>query len=431
MNFNTKVQTYINKLRLIDADEPLLVALSGGADSVCLLLTLLQSGYNCTAVHCNFHLRGDESNRDERFVRALCERYGVKLDVVHFDTKAYATELKIGIEEAARKLRYGHFYKYMRLNGMHTLCVGHHRDDSVETFLMNIMRGTGIKGLCGIQPIVIIEDGEEHFTIVRPLLCVSHEEIVQRLNELRERWVTDSTNLEQEATRNKIRLALIPEMQRINPAVTENMLTTIANLNEVCKVYEDCMQKAEADSDSLRIDYILNQPSPISYLHYLLAPKAFNRSQIHDVLRAMQMRATGKVFYTDTHSLLIDREVISVASRSDDDTMPQIAVEKYPVSQISITRDTSVAYLDSDKVKGQLTLRHPQPGDTFAPFGMHGKRKLVSDFLTNLKLSRFDKERQLLLCDGEEIVWVVGRRTSELYRVTKETMRVTVVKIVE
>ena len=196
-----RVIRYIEKEHLFSPDDKLLVALSGGADSVALLRVLHTAGYQCEAAHCNFHLRGEESNRDEQFVRQLCQKYGIRLHTIDFNTTQYATEKRISIEMAARELRYNWFEKIKEECGAHVIAVAHHQDDSVETMLLNLIRGTGITGLLGIRP--------RNGAIVRPLLCINREEIIRYLQQIGQDFVTDSTNLEDEYTRNKIRLNLL------------------------------------------------------------------------------------------------------------------------------------------------------------------------------------------------------------------------------
>ena len=217
-----RVAQYINQKRLFMPTDKVIIALSGGADSVALLCLLQTLGYNCEAAHCNFHLRGKESDRDEAFVCQLCAKRQVPLHIVHFNTVRTAEERHISIEMAARELRYEWFEEIRRKSGANVIAVAHHRDDSVETLLLNLIRGTGINGLRGIRP----KNGH----IVRPLLCLDRKEIINYLNRTGQDYVTDSTNLQDEYTRNKIRLNLLPMMQEINPSVKESILNTAEHL---------------------------------------------------------------------------------------------------------------------------------------------------------------------------------------------------------
>ena len=211
----------------------ILVALSGGADSVCLLMAMKRLGYAIEAIHCNFHLRGAESDRDEEFCKSLCEREQIPFHTVHFDTKTYAEVHKISIEMAARELRYNYFEQLRKAIDAEAILVAHHMNDSVETLLMNLIRGTGIHGLQGIKP--------RNGNIIRPLLCVSRKEIVEWLGEIGQDYVTDSTNLEDDVTRNKLRLNIIPLLEEINPAASENIAKTALRMVEAGKVFDDSM----------------------------------------------------------------------------------------------------------------------------------------------------------------------------------------------
>ena len=289
------VGRFIEQQGLLQKDEKVLVALSGGADSVFLLLALKMLGYPCLAAHCNFHLRGAESLRDERFVRELCTRNDVKLHVTHFDTEAYAKEKRQSIELAARNLRYGFFKELMQAEGCQALAVGHHKDDNVETFLLNAVRKTGVRGLCGIKPVNVNEQGSK---VVRPLLCVEKKEIEDCLRSMGEAWVTDSTNLTEEASRNKIRLSVVPVLKSINMAAVDNLCDTMRNLNEVMRIYEAEMERcknvcAKWERDTLIInrEKLATCVSPISVLHELLSPLGFNETQIQNLLTAKGYRA--------------------------------------------------------------------------------------------------------------------------------------------
>ena len=228
-----KVERYIEKYHLLERGDKVLVALSGGADSVALLLALLKLGYSCEAIHCNFHLRDEESDRDEKFVEELCRIKGVLLHVVHFDTQHYAREHKISIEMAARELRYAVFEEYRCKREATAVAVAHHRDDNAETLLLNLIRGTGIRGLRGIQP--------KNGYIIRPLLCVGRSDIMEYLEWRGVGYVTDSTNLTSDYTRNKIRLEIIPRMAEINPSVGDSIDATAKRVSDAELVYRNAI----------------------------------------------------------------------------------------------------------------------------------------------------------------------------------------------
>ena len=283
-----KIQKFIAEENLLNNEDKILVALSGGADSVCLLLMLRKLGYECVAAHCNFHLRGAESMRDEDFVRSLCERMEVKLCVAEFDTATYAQQHRQSIELAARELRYQYFSEVMQTEGCTKLAVGHHKDDNAETFLLNAVRKTGVRGLCGIKPLSVNSHGN---TVVRPLLCLTHQGIKDYLRERNETWVTDSTNLQEEAARNRIRLQVMPVLKTVNKVAVDNLCDTMQNMAEVLKIYDAEMQRCikrctRWEDDTLYIyrDKLSACTSPISVLHEILSPLGFNETQIQNLL---------------------------------------------------------------------------------------------------------------------------------------------------
>lgn len=260
-----RVAQYINQKRLFMPTDKVIIALSGGADSVALLCLLQTLGYNCEAAHCNFHLRGKESDRDEAFVCQLCAKRQVPLHIVHFNTVRTAEERHISIEMAARELRYEWFEEIRRKSGANVIAVAHHRDDSVETLLLNLIRGTGINGLRGIRP------KNEH--IVRPLLCLDRKEIINYLNRTGQDYVTDSTNLQDEYTRNKIRLNLLPMMQEINPSVKESIFNTAEHLSEVSIIYKKSIEEATKrvqTAEGICIDALMQETAPETLLLSLI-----------------------------------------------------------------------------------------------------------------------------------------------------------------
>ncbi|MBO7581542.1 MAG: tRNA lysidine(34) synthetase TilS [Bacteroidaceae bacterium] len=417
-----KVRNFIGTHQLLSKGARVVVGLSGGPDSVCLARMLDSLGYEVVAMHCNFHLRGEESMRDEQFVKNLCQQMNWKLYRTDFDTESYARQQGISIEMAAREYRYDWFHLLKKEVGAEAIAVGHHQDDNVETLILNLTRGTGIRGLCGMQP----KNGE----VVRPLLCLTREEILSYLQNIGQEYVTDHTNLEDEYARNKVRLDVLPLLECINQGAAKNIASTMENLNEVMKVYQEamkdainqCVEQRENGEIFISIETLKGLPSPISVLHEVLSPFGFNKVQMKQMLAALN--ESGKVFTAEGRRALIDRQSIIVEAAQY--PMPNISMEEIPIEDLTIEKNPRYAYLDADKLHGELTLRTPQEGDTFAPFGMGGKRKLLSDFLTDQKLNLFEKEKQPLLMDGEEIAWVVGRRSSELYRVDSQTKRVVI-----
>lgn len=422
--FIRKVSQFIEEKHLFGSGDKVLVALSGGADSVALLRVLLRLGYACEAAHCNFHLRGEESVRDECFVRALAESLGVPLHVIHFDTNAYAASHNVSVEMAARELRYDWFAKLRQECGAKVVAVAHHRDDSVETFLLNLVRGTGINGLQGIRPV----NGE----VVRPLLCVSRAEILDYLSSLGQDYVTDSTNLQDEFVRNKLRLNVIPMLETINPSVSDTIAETARRLADVAQVYQEAIQAARKrvmpDGETIDIPALCRESGAQNLLFELLYPLGFNAAQVSDVFRALHGES-GRMFHSHEWTLLIDRDRLIRRPSGEVEPQPELCVERMEVdADFLVPHTNEEAYIDASMVYGELTLRKWQSGDKFIPFGMKGF-KSVRNYLRDKKFSRFEKERQWVVCDGDRIVWLVNERVDNRFRVMPETRLVIKMKV--
>ena len=432
MNVEEAVRRFIAKERLFDdCDDLHLVALSGGADSVALLLVLKSLGYRLEAVHCNFQLRGDESLRDEQFVRSLCERENIPLHLIHFDTVTYASVHQVSIEMAARELRYRFFEQLRQDIGAVSVCVAHHQDDAVETLLMNLVRCTGIHGLTGIRP--------RNGYVVRPLLAVSRAEIIQYLDAIGQDYVTDSTNLVPDVVRNKLRLEVLPLLREINPAASDNIARSARYMAEAERVYDKAMESSVAEvfnNGVIDVERLLQTPSPECLLHELLMPLGFTSAQVLQVLDGLS-GPSGRVFTSATHELLVDRGRLIVQKLSDAPlpamTIPETGTYCYGEDWkfrfcmsdvVEVSRQPDVATLDADKVSFPLILRPIREGDRFQPFGMTGSR-LVSDYLTDRKRTLFDKRRQLVITDCDDtILWLVGERTDNRFAVDGNTHRV-------
>ena len=450
-----KISDYISKHSLLSHDALHLVALSGGADSVALLRILRDLDYKIEAAHCNFHLRGAESDRDEAFVRQLCDSLSIKLHLIHFDTETYASVHQVSIEMAARELRYGYFHSLCKDIGAETVCVAHHRDDAVETFLMNLLRGSGIHGLTGIRP--------KNGPIVRPLLCVGRQDILDYLHSIGQDYVTDSTNLESIVLRNKLRLQVLPLLKQLNPKAVENIDKTANYLREAEKVYNAYFagnpDMAASDRGQVPVRYtpryvadrnlspvrrfpaqipldeITKQPSAECFLHEWLSPYGFNASQIAQILEALTGES-GREFLSATHTLLIDRSQLILEPKQAEIKplripeagnfrfSPEILFSVKLTNDISISKSEECATLDAANIQFPLTVRQVASGDAFCPFGMEG-RKLVSDFLTDRKISLLEKRRQLVVTAANgDIIWLVGQRTDHRYRITASTHQV-------
>ena len=412
----SRVAQYIRTHTLFAAQGPVIVALSGGADSVALLHILKELGYPLIAAHCNFHLRAQESDRDEAFVRHLCKRLGTELHVKDFDTTGHAKQNNISIEMAARELRYEWFEELRKTHHAQCIATAHHRNDQAETLLLNLIRGTGLKGLAAMLP--------QNENIARPMLCVSRQEILQYLKEIGQDYVTDSTNLKTDFKRNKIRLQLIPLLQEINPSVVETLSDTsdkiLQSLPYYTKGIRNAIREAGADEESFPIGPLLHNPGAPTLLHEWLQGKGFNQVQIGQMAKSMEGEP-GKIWESHTHRLLKDREQFIVESKETRATQVELTFETV---ECITDKSPQYAYFDADLVrKENIHVRPVKHSDHFHPFGMKGRR-LVSDFLTDLKLTRFQKQRQMVACLGNDIIWVIGIRTDNRFRVTPETKHI-------
>lgn len=434
MEFVNKIKQYISTNGLLESGSTVVVGLSGGADSTALLKVLLALGYRCITVHCNFHLRGAESDRDQKFVEELCQNLGVELIVCSYDTASYARESGISIEMAARELRYADFERIMIERGASAICIAHHRDDSVETVLLNLIRGTGLRGLTGIKP--------KNGNIIRPLLCVSRQEIEEYLKEIDQPYITDSTNLETDYTRNKIRLELLPLMRSINPSADSSIEGTALHLQQAYTFYSQAIEQARtqvltADDGNLTIDIAKLKvvPSAQALLFELLSPLGFNDAQITDIAASLDSQP-GTEFASATHRIVKDRDVFivspiktkafsNVAFFAKDGVSIELSDgTRLSVSTASadtpISKDPAVASFDADLIDSPLLVREWKEGDWFIPFGMKG-RKLVSDYLTDCKISAAERKKQLVITHNNDIIWVVGLRSDNRYRIDKNT----------
>lgn len=436
--FLHQVESFIADHRLLDKSAPVVVGISGGADSVALLHVLTRLGYACIACHCNFNLRGDESLRDRNFTCETARQWGVPFDEVSFNSESYAREHGLSIEMACRRLRYDWFEQKRLEYGARAIAVAHHRDDSVETLLLNLVRGTGIAGLTSMRP--------RNGYVVRPFLSVSRQEIEAYLTENNLSHIVDHTNLEAIYVRNKIRLEVLPLLRTINPSVDRSIYTTMQNLREVERVYREAIERQQSevlikgdDRVSIPIDRLNSLPSPRAFLFELLSPHGFVPDQIDEILASCD-RESGRVFLAPGQRIVKDREVLIWVQQADslgDDVVAsiespreadvllhgQLSYRCVNRESYEVPRDKAYASFDLDKITFPLTVRRWRIGDRFRPFGMKGSRKL-SDYFADRKYSLIDKSNVLLLCSGNTILWILGERTADGYRVTPDTKRI-------
>ena len=423
---------YNQQQHLLPTGREVLLAVSGGRDSVAMAHLCHRAGVHFAVAHYNFGLRPGDCDHDEAFVARLAKEYGARLHVERHDTRAYAADHHLGIEEAARELRYRFFSRLCREHGYPCVATAHHRDDSIETFFLNLFRGTGIEGLHGIKS----EAEVEGVRVVRPLLCFSRAEIDGYVSEHNLPYVEDHTNSEFCARRNRLRLQLMPLLRELYPSVDTTMEGNLRRLGEAGEVYRMYIEGLRAQ---LVQDYpsMLATPHPMltgirtadlekleprrTLLFELLRGFGANAAMVDDLSEALP-RGSGPLFLTPSHRLTLHRDWLLAAPRQDI-SMPQIEMSEATLPDRP-DRSGREVYIDADKLQGRLRLRLWKRGDKFQPFGMKGSR-LVSDFLTEQGLCRLEKEWVWLLEEeGGRVVWVVGLRADERFRVTNLTKRV-------
>ena len=430
-----RVKTYIDENRLLTPGNKVIVGVSGGIDSVALLHLLQRLGVECIVAHCNFHLRAEESDRDELFVKDVTKQLGLPFYRIDFDTLKYAADNKISVEMAARELRYEWFESLAKKMDAQAIAVAHHLDDSIETLLMNLIRGTGLRGLTGISA--------RNGLVIRPLLSCTREELFQYVTFHQLAYVEDSTNAQNDYQRNKIRNQLLPLLEEINPSVRQTLYQSLERFSGMYKVYEEfidsykkLLMKDENGTIIIDISLILKLPDVTTVLYEFLSPYGFNAQVVQQVVSHLN-DTSGKKFYSSTYRLVKDRQNLILTKRTRDEkisiqidegrdiiTYPlPLSIHYSDVNNVEINKNKNVLTIDADLVKFPLILRKWEEGDAFVPFGMKGMKKL-SDFFIDNKFSLPDKENTWLLVSDEKIVWIVGHRADNRFRVTTETRKV-------
>ncbi len=411
-----------------------MIALSGGLDSVVLLMLFLQSGYkNIAIAHCNFQLRGEESDADEDFVRLLAAELNIELFANSCDAAKYADENKITIQEAARDLRYA-WFEEVSAASFNKIAIAHNADDQIETFFINLFRGSGTAGLKGMP----LKRGK----IIRPLLFASRKEIEIFASENKLKYREDSSNASDKYLRNKIRHHLSPIIEKISPQANKSITSSLQYLQEDAMLLKQLINdKKEILFEHKGVNVIISMQAlkklnPLDvWLYYLLKDYGFSRKTTNDltfVLQNTQISSCGKTFLSETHILLIDRNELILQQVVQETSKAEFLIQegeteiKIPLHlQISLEENysdfvfksnPSTAYFNADKLQFPLTIRKWKQGDRFIPFGMKGS-KLLSDYFIDNKIDRFTKDNIWLLLSGGEIIWIIGHRTSDTFRV--------------
>jgi tRNA(Ile)-lysidine synthase len=436
-----RFQKYIDDNKLFELDSYVICAVSGGIDSMVLLDLMIQSGFKVGVAHCNFKLRGEESDQDESFVKSIAGDYSVPYYGTSFQTREYARSKGISIQMAARELRMEWFEEIRRANGFDFVALAHQQNDVIETFFINLSRGTGIRGLIGMKA--------KNQYLVRPLLFASREEIIDYCKLQNLSYREDSSNDKEEYLRNKVRHSLIPVFQELNPRFNDSMIENMDRLWEVEQIFQQSISETldrcairKHDEVYLSIQELKYLDPLATYLFEFIREFNFSKHDIPDIIGALD-GPPGKVFYSATHRLLKDREELIVTPIEQPETyqyyiedgteridkpvtLSFTLINKDELSEIN--KSPRYAYLDYDKVNFPLILRPWKKGEYFMPFGMKSLKKL-SDFFINQKMSLVEKERTWILASDQHPVWIVGRRIDNRYRIGEETKRVLMVRL--
>ncbi len=434
--------SFIAVHQLCNRDDKLLLTISGGADSVVMAHLFRRSGFSFAVAHCNFSLRGKESDDDEAFVKKLAsETFLVDFFVTRFDTNAYAKEHKLSVQQAARELRYTWFEEIRSAHKFSYIATAHHADDQLETFFINLMRGTGIAGLSGI-PLK-----QNH--IIRPLLFASRAEIEAFALQNKLSFRNDSSNQSDKYLRNKIRLKLFPLLEEINPSFRDTVSQSIQNLKNTELIYKEHLQKLNLTqcnkNGEMRIE--INRLKALKpgahYLFELISGYGFNRPVCKDIFTTLD-GISGKQFHSSTHTIIRDREHLIIYPNpiimdQDSEYLVTFGTTELSVpmhlklkeikntGEHELNNGEDVAMVDMDRLTFPLLIRKWQEGDFFYPLGMKTKKKL-SDFFIDNKMSLKEKSDVWLLCSCGEIVWVIGHRIDERYKVRPKTDNIFVIE---
>ncbi|WP_288981348.1 tRNA lysidine(34) synthetase TilS [uncultured Flavobacterium sp.] len=418
----TKFQNHIEQNFPQLKDKKLLLAVSGGIDSMVLMHLFQQLLYDISIAHCNFQLRGNESDGDEMLVKEICQDGYIPYFITSFDTEKYSRDNKLSIQLAARKLRYDWFKELLAENQLDYLVTAHHLDDNVETFLINFIRGTGLEGLSGIPT--------QNGNIIRPLLPFSRLEIENYALENKIQWREDSSNASDKYFRNKLRHDIVPILKELNTGFLDSFQNTLNYLQQAESLVNDASklvyEKVAVEKENqleIHLKSLLEYQNYKAYLYQWLKGYGFTSwNDVYDLVQAQ----SGKQVFSETHVLLKDRTILLLYPKNKYDEQAVYKIEKeqsnlnFPLNlvfskavNISLNGNHTI-FVDADKVQFPLELRKWQEGDYFYPVGMNGKKKL-SKYFKDEKYSLLDKENQWLLCSNDQIVWVIGKRADNRY----------------
>lgn len=428
---------FIKNNTLFDEDDKILLAVSGGRDSVAMLHLFLEAGFNIGIAHCNFKLRGEESDRDENFVKTLADQHDLPFHIQYFDTIAYADEHKLSIQMAARALRYKYFYDVQDQYHYHKIAVGQHQNDAIETVLLNLIRGTGVAGLHGIKP--------ERENIIRPLLCFTREQVDEIIEHNKLKYVEDSSNSSSKYVRNKIRLDIVPQMKLINPSLEETFNKNIEYFSALEGFVNHQIEKYRKDlfeinGDQIKINKLkLKSVFSLEFvLSELLLPLGFNKTAVQNLIDALDAE-TGRQFFSARYHITVDRQYVFINEFNEKKYSAEALLTEnqeeinfknfifyqnlFPEQELKYDSE-NVAFVNHDKLIYPLKIRNWEQGDSFKPLGMKGMKK-VSDFFIHKKIPLLEKKQVPLLINGDgNIIWIAGYRLDDRFKITSKIKKI-------